>query len=68
MTTSFHTGSATIYEFPVRNSVTSRRAREGAKPVAEITDIRVARVCDAAFGSGWYHEAAIEEAELARKR
>jgi hypothetical protein len=55
MTTTSPRGSAKIYQFPVR----ARAGQRGANPaVAEMAAARLPRV---EFGSGWYHEAAIEE-------
>jgi hypothetical protein len=59
MNTNFHQGSAKIYQFPVggRSGVATRQ--DGAKGAI---DSATPRVHEAACGSGWYHEAAIEEA------
>ena len=65
MTTSFHRGSAKIYQFPVRARATDGSRREEVKPAADLVS---PRVCEAASGHGWYHEAAIQEAEQARKQ
>jgi hypothetical protein len=64
MNTSPGQGSARIYQFPAggRAALGGRR-REEFKPVTEQTS---ARVSEAACGSGWYHEAAIQEAERTR--
>jgi hypothetical protein len=57
MNTSFHHGSAKIYQFPVRGRPTIGARQEEAKTTIDINSPRVSEV---ACGSGWYHEAAIE--------
>jgi hypothetical protein len=53
--------SAKIYAFPARGRFVAGNRQE--KP-AELTSAPAVKV---AVGSGWYHEAAIQEAEQARK-
>ena len=65
MTTNIYGHTAKIYQFPARGRAGIGERREQAKPVAELAPQHVA---DAASGSGWYHEAAIQEAERGRKR
>jgi hypothetical protein len=65
MITNFHPGSAKIYQFPVRARTTSASNREQTKSSAEFTS---PQITETTFGSGWYHEAAIQEAEQLRKR
>jgi hypothetical protein len=65
MTTNSQTGSARIYEFPVRGRFAASGARDDAKSAADMAAARIPKV---AFGSGWYHEAAVQEAEQAGKR
>ena len=66
MNTSLKHGSARIYQFPAggRAALGGRRYEE-AKAV---TDPASPRASEAACGSGWYHEAAIEESKPARER
>ena len=64
MTTNIYGRTAKIYQFPTRAETGIGENRENAKPVADATPQRFA---DAADGSGWYHEAAIQEAERTRK-
>jgi hypothetical protein len=52
--------SAKIYQFPVRIRPTAAGSREQAMIAGNVAAPRLAR---AAFGSGWYHDAAIQEAE-----
>ena len=60
MTTGFQRESATIYEFP-------RRGRFAATtPHDERTSASFA-LPRVVFGSGWYHDEAIEEADRARR-
>lgn len=58
-------GSAKIYEFPKggRAGLTSRR--EDPKNLNVPT---VPRFADAAFGSSWYHEEAVRDADRPNKR
>ena len=64
MTTSFHGGSAKIYQFPPRGRLIVGEPREKAVPAANLAP---QRAVEGASGSGWYHEDAIREAEQARK-
>lgn len=57
MNTSLHRGSAKIYQFPVRVRPTSGARQE--------EDINAPRISEAAGGSGWYHEAAIQDSKPA---
>lgn len=61
MKTSSDRTSAQIYQFPVRGRFAASIARDemAAKPSTP-------QAVKAAGGSGWYHEAAIEDAESAR--
>ncbi|ACA18912.1 hypothetical protein M446_4571 [Methylobacterium sp. 4-46] len=54
--------TAKIYQFPLRN----RAAPAARRPQAEAGE-RATRYADAAFGAGWYHEAAIQDADRSRK-
>jgi hypothetical protein len=57
MNTSFHHGSAKIYQFPVRP-----RPAVGVRHEETNTaiDVHSPSISATACGSGWYHEAAIE--------
>jgi hypothetical protein len=59
MTTSISRGSAQIYEFPPRGRFALNAGNESqaveSQPLAKV-----------AAGSGWYHDAAIQEAERPR--
>lgn len=57
-------GSAKIFQFPVRVRAAAAGHRDEPKPSVDVASSRVAK---AAVGSGWYHEAAIQEAERARQ-
>jgi hypothetical protein len=59
MSTNVQGGSAAIYKFPARGRFAMNTQRDDTK----VTALRAAEV---AFGSGWYHDEAIE-AERARK-
>lgn len=53
--------SAKIYAFPARTQHASRRVAEQAT-VAVVADLASRRLPTVAFGSGWYHDSAIEQA------
>lgn len=59
MRTTFHRETAKIYAFPVKADAARRRLNMQAQMVADIAAQDLPRTD---FGSGWYHEAAIEEA------
>ena len=63
MSTNSYRGSAEIIPFPVRARSNSVEAREAATPVAKFPSPRAVKV---ASGSAWYHEAAIQDADLSR--
>jgi hypothetical protein len=66
MTTSSNQGSARIYQFPAGGRAALGGQRyEQAKAAADTTSPRVS---EAACGSGWYHDAAIQESKPARER
>jgi hypothetical protein len=48
--------SAKIYQFPARSRTAAADHRESSDTVAELIS---PRICDAAFGDCWYHEAAL---------
>ena len=56
--------TAKIYQFPVKASAPRASTQAGGRKVAELP-MRVATV---EFGSGSYHDAAIQDAEQARHR
>jgi hypothetical protein len=64
MPTSVHRESAKIYQFPTRIRPIVDRHRD---EVTTSADAASPRVATAVFGSGWYHEAAID-AERSVKR
>jgi hypothetical protein len=57
MTTELFTGSAKIYQFPVRPRVSAALNRNGSR----LAEIAAPSICAEAFGS-WYHQEAIQEA------
>ena len=59
MTTNVRRESAKIYQFPVRVRAVAGDHRDGSKPVPELTP----RAAHVMFGSSWYHDAAIQDAE-----
>jgi len=58
MNPSFHQGSAKIYQFPVGGRASLGIRRNETPSIADAP-----RVTEVACGSGWYHEAAIEDAK-----
>ena len=62
MSMNSHPHTAKIYQFPRKTSVNAGAARQGAPA----TDHRGQAVATVEFGSGWYHEAALQ-AERVRK-
>ncbi len=64
MTTEIQRESAQVYKFPARGRFATDGAREQSNTVAKFAS---ARIVKAASGSGWYHDAAIEEAERTGK-
>ena len=65
MTMSHDHGSAEIIQFPARGRFAAACEQDDAKPVA--ANFMVSRAVRVAYGSSWYHEEAIREAERARK-
>lgn len=53
-----HRETAKIYTFPVKQDAVSRRLALQAQRVAQFASLSVPRTD---FGSGWYHEAAIDD-------
>jgi hypothetical protein len=73
MTANSYPGSAKIYQFPARARPALDSRRE--EPTENLTspnlaspDLASLRVAQAAFGSAWYHEEAVREAERAGKK
>jgi hypothetical protein len=58
MNTNFEQATAKIYQFPVGGRAALAARQTGPKTAVDIT---TPRVNEASCGSGWYHEAAIEE-------
>jgi Protein of unknown function (DUF2735) len=65
MTANFSQESAKIYQFPATGRKTVEGRREEINSTIDLTGLRVSA---AAFGSGWYHEAAIQESKRIRER
>jgi hypothetical protein len=63
MSTHSHLPSAKIYQFPRKTSANPSGA---IREVRSATDHRQRAVASVEFGSGWYHEAAVQ-AEWPRK-
>ncbi|EWY39397.1 hypothetical protein N825_06795 [Skermanella stibiiresistens SB22] len=64
MTANFQRASAKIYQFPVKHRAVTSGYLEEAKSDMDASSSRFA---DAAFGGGWYHDAAVQEEERTRK-
>ncbi|OYX74608.1 MAG: hypothetical protein B7Y95_05940 [Rhizobiales bacterium 32-66-11] len=65
MASSQYSGSAKIYAFPAGGRAGVSGRQTPAKPV---NDLAAMQIATQNFGSSWYHEAAIQEAETPRKR
>jgi hypothetical protein len=63
MTTSIPRGSAQILQFPARG----RFVLNGRNEIEPRTDLQSEPLIKVASGSGWYHEAAIQEANRSRE-
>jgi hypothetical protein len=63
MTSSVHRGPAKIYQFPLKARTPAGHLDDGKRAA----DIASPPIADTEFGSGWYHDEAIEEAERSRK-
>jgi hypothetical protein len=57
MNTSTQRGSAVIIPFPSRTRPPSSESRDAERAVVRLPALRLANV---SYGSGWYHDAAIE--------
>lgn len=64
MTSNLNRGSATIYQFPTGGRAGLSDHRSAAEQAAEQAARNLPKI---AFGSSWYHEAAVEEADRPRK-
>jgi hypothetical protein len=69
MTTNFPgspdvSGSAKIYQFPVRGRFAAGGQTEASAPMA---NVQLPRGVKIASGGGWYHDAAIQEAIKAER-
>jgi hypothetical protein len=68
MTTSLNRGSAKIYQFPTRVRSALGSQRDEAKSGENVPAPNLAsRFANAAFGSAWYHEEAVQESDGAGK-
>jgi uncharacterized protein DUF2735 len=63
MSTNTGRPTAVIYEFPIRNPRVSGFRHDDRTAL----DARQQRLPTVEFGSGWYHDAAIRDAERPRK-
>jgi hypothetical protein len=65
MNTNLNHGSAKIYQFPTGGrSATSKRRLDEITTTADLASLGIS---EAPCGSGWYHEAAIEESKPGRE-
>jgi hypothetical protein len=64
MNTSLNHGSAKIYQFPVGGRSALNSHRQAAQASTELAAVRGAK---GVTTSGWYHEAAVQEAEQTRE-
>jgi Protein of unknown function (DUF2735) len=63
MNTNLNHGSAKIYQFPAGGRAGKHRLDE----IKTAADLASSQVSKAPCGSGWYHEAAIEESKPGRE-
>ena len=63
MNTGINRGTARIYQFPVGGRAAGSQIRHEEAKSADLAT----RVSDVACGSGWYHEAAIQESKPVRE-
>ena len=63
MNTDIPHGTAQIYEFPRRVAANDGLRRGDSRVVS----LRLPQVATVEFGSGWYHEAAVQDANRVRK-
>ncbi len=66
MSTELHRPTAKIYTFPSGGRAPPPRYQTASKPSSRTTSARAVhdeQIVRAEYGSGWYHEAAVEEAE-----
>jgi hypothetical protein len=64
MTTNVFRGSAKIYDFPARGRFAAGGDREDNALAANFTSPRVTKTV---FGSAWYHDEAVQDADPPRK-
>lgn len=65
MVESSRTGSAKIYQFPAQGRATVGGQRQDVRAGADVASLRLPKPV---VSSGWYHEAAVQEADRAVKR
>jgi len=65
MTTTIHRESAKIYQFPMGGRAGLASLRSAAKPADDRFGAPSPQIV---FGGGWYHDAAVQEADQVRKR
>ena len=65
MPANFDREPAKIYAFASRGRLSLSTSRKGAEPASHLASLHNSKTV---FGDGWYHDAAIAEADLARKR
>jgi hypothetical protein len=64
MSTGLHRGTAEIYQFPAGGRAAGSQHRREETGSADVAT----RVSEVACGSGWYHEAAIQESKPVREQ
>jgi hypothetical protein len=64
MTTNLGRESAKIYQFPARTALGGNGLHGKTKSTADLKTVQLPEV---SFGSGWYHEAAIRDADRNHK-
>lgn len=64
MSANNHSGSAKIYQFPLSPRFAAKHLQPERKAA---NDAKPSRMPDVVYAGSWYHEAAIRDAERARK-
>lgn len=64
MATTLQRGSATIAQFPLRGRFAVGSDRDEANSATNLVALRAPKTV---YGSGWYHEEAIQDADRPRK-
>jgi len=67
MPASLQNGSATIYQFPARGRFAVSAQSDQPGTATNVTSMSMSPRAKIVFGSGWYHDEAIQDADRGRK-